>query len=288
MHKKENIQAAATFMLLGAVSLACMSVFVKTLGSTVGDDQMVFFRNFLGFLILLPCTFFSKQKSFSTKHFKGHLIRAIASALTLYCLFYSIRHILLADAILLNNTMPLFVPFIMFFWVGEKIPKGIVLPLLIAFDGVIFILHPDKNILHGAALIALFSGLTMAIATAGIRILGKNEPPYRIMFYTLGLGTLFTAIPLIWSWKTPSLYEFFLLMGLAVFGLLYQYCITKGYQFAHPTKVSPLIFIAVILSGIFDWIFWDKIPRPLSYFGLFLVFVGVYLCTRVESKKDLL
>src|ERR1700722_8013031 len=276
MHKKENLFLGALYILLAATSFSCMSVLIKYIAPYVTDDVIVFFRNLIGLVLLLPFLFIPKQKPLATQFFPNHFVRAIASVLTLYCLFYSIHHILLADAILLNNTMPLFVPFVMYVWKGEKIPRGIILPLIISFAGVILILHPGKNIINIASLVALLSGLLMAIATVGVRLLGKNEPSYRIMFYTLGIGTLVSSFPLFWRWHTPSVEELLILLGIGFFGILYQFCITKGYQLAHPTKVSPLIYIAVIISGLFDWLLWNQIPTLISYAGLVLVVVGAF------------
>lgn len=283
MHK-ENIPLGSLYLIIAALCFATMGAIVKFLSTRIGDDQILFMRNFIGLLILLPHLFVMKGRDLKTKFFHNHFIRAVANVLALYCLFYAIRHILLADAILLNNTMPLFVPFVLLVWNKEKVPKAIFLPLIIAFVGVILVLHPGLNLIHVASIIALFSGLFMAISTVGVRLLGKHEPFYRIMFYTFAITSLITVFPLFWHWQNPTTLAWLALIGVGVFGFGYQFLIIKAYQIASPTKISPLIFLSVVVSGIYDWIFWDQIPKWISYVGLVLILVGSYLCTRVEVK----
>jgi drug/metabolite transporter (DMT)-like permease len=261
-----------------------MATLVKYISNFAGDDQIVFIRSVTGLILVLPVVFYPQVKTLATTHFANHAIRGVAAVLALYAFFYSIHHIVLADAVLLNNTMPLFVPFILFFWKGEKIPKGIIYPLAVSFIGVILIIRPGEDLFHIGSVVALISGILLAISTCGVRILGKHEPAYRIMFYTFLIGTIFTATPLFWRWETPTLFHLLLMIGVGVFGTIYQFFVTKGYQYASPTKISPIIYLAVILSGFFDWIIWNQVPRKLSYAGIVLVIVGAYFCMRIEAK----
>lgn len=284
MTQKKSIYIGALFVFLAAICFATMGAFVKYLTSYVTDDQIVFMRNFISLLILLPFLFTPSQKSLATKHLGNHLIRSLASLFSLYCLFYAIRHIYLADAILLNNTMPLFVPFIMFFWKKEKIPKKIFLPLFVSFIGIVIILRPTTNIFHIGSLLALLSAVFMAISTCGIRELGKNEPLYRILFYLFVLGTIIAAIPLFYRWQTPTPLNLLFFFFVAIFGFMYQLLLTMGYRYAPPSTISPLIYVAVIVSSIYDWLFWNQKPALFSLVGLILVAVGTIYSMKVEHK----
>lgn len=281
---KENVLRGALYVLAGAFFFALMGLQVKILGPAVSDTQIIFVRNAVGLLCITPFMFFPKKIPFSTPFYKGLLIRAISNLLTAYCFFYAIHHIFLADAMLLNNTMPLFVPFILFFWKGESIPKGLYAPLLVSFIGILLIVRPSSTIFHSASVIALLSGLFMAIGTCGTRELGKTEPTIRILFYLFAIAAAFTFIPLFWAWQKPTLVHAGLLVGVGICGMLYQLFIILGYKLVVPSKLSPLTYFAVILSGFFDWLFWNQIPHYLSFVGLILVVIGTYFCMNVEHK----
>lgn len=279
MEKEENVLIGGGFIFLAATAYACMGAFVK-LGGEIPDQQMVFFRNFICLCILLPWILLPKPKPLKTTLFSTHLIRAIAGLLNMYCFFYSIRSILLTDAMLLNNTMPLFVPLVVWLWQGEKIPMKLIPGLIVGFLGIVFILRPGIALFKPAALFALASGLFMSISMAGIRELGKLEPLYRILFYYFAISSLLSLFPLFWGWENHSTLLWLILCGIGVFAALYQYLLTKGYQYAAASKISPLIYFAVILSGIFDWIFWNNIPGIMSYIGVLLVILGAIWCVR--------
>lgn len=279
--KDENTWAGGGLILLAAASYACMGALVK-FGKAIPDQQLVFMRNGVCLLVLLPWILLPKPKPLQTQVLKTHLIRAIAGLLNMYCFFFSIRYILLADAMLLNNTMPLFIPLVLLVWKRKAIPLKLIPGLAIGFIGVLFILRPSKDLFQPAALIALASGIFMSISMAGIRELGKFEPIYRILFYYFAISSLISAVPLFWSWKNHEPLTWLILAGVGIFAAVYQYFLTKGYQYAPAQKISPLIYFAVILSGLFDWIFWGDVPGILSYAGVVLVIVGAIYCIRTE------
>ncbi|MFZ0565016.1 MAG: DMT family transporter [Chlamydiales bacterium] len=284
LNSDKKILIGGGFILLAAAAYACMSTLVK-FGDKIPDEQLVFVRNFVCLIVLIPWLVLPKPKSLKTTVFKNHFIRASAGLLNMYCFFYSIPYLTLTDAVLLNNTMPLFIPLIVWIWKREVISMKLIPGLLIGFLGVVVILHPDAVIFRPAALLALASGLFMAISMTGIRELQKIDPPYRILFYYFFISSIISAFPLIWSWQNHPFSLWLILIGVGVFAAIYQFFLTKGYQHAHPAKVSPLIYFSVILSGVFDWIFWHKTPEIASYFGIPLVIVGAIWCIRSEAKK---
>jgi drug/metabolite transporter (DMT)-like permease len=282
--KRDNVLLGGLYIVLAAIAYACMGALVK-LGGKISDPQLVFFRNFVCLIVLLPLVLFPKPKPLHTKFFTTHFIRSIAGLLNMYAFFLSLRYIILTDAMLLNNTMPLFVPLVVWVWKGQKLSFKQIPALIIGFIGIILVLRPGLGIFRPAALFALASGIFMSISMAGIRELGKLEPVYRILFYYFALTTLVSAIPLFWTWGNHSPFLWLVLAGVGVFAAMYQFMLTLGYQYAEATKISPLIYFAVILSGVFDWAFWNVIPGLLSYIGVVLVIIGAIWSLRAHPRR---
>lgn len=281
--RAENLKLGVLYVFLASVAYACMGVLVKFGTSKVTNEQMVFMRNFVCLVLLMPWIFLPKTKSLRTPVIGIHLIRGIAGLLNMYLFFYSIRYILLADAVLLNNTMPLFVPFVLWIWTGKKISWKLLPGLLLGFIGIIMVLQPGITIFQPAALMALGSGVFMSISMSGIRELGNTEPTYRILFYYFAIASFFSFFPLFWAWENPSLYVWLILIGIGITAAIYQLLLTQGYQSANASKVSPIIYTAVILSAFFDWLIWDAKPHLLTYFGIILVCIGAILTLRSEA-----
>lgn len=281
--QKESVFVGSFFIFLAAIAYASMGALVK-FGKKIPDEQLVFMRNFICLICLAPWLLIP-PKSIKTQEIKTHTIRAIAGLLNMYCFFISIRYIILTDAMLLNNTMPLFLPLIQLVWHKEKFPLKLIPGLAIGFLGVLLILRPGAGIFNFASLLALASGFFMSISMAGIRELTKSEPIYKIMFYYFALSSLISAIPLVWSWKNPSLIAWTILLGVGVFAASYQFFLTKGYTYALASRISPVIYFAVIFSAILDWAFWGVVPFLSSFIGIVFVVIGAIVCMRIDVGK---
>jgi drug/metabolite transporter (DMT)-like permease len=64
----------------------------------------------------------------------------------MYCFFYAIAHLRLADAVLLNYSLPLFMPFIERVWLREPFPRRLWWGVGLGFLGVLVILRPGPGI----------------------------------------------------------------------------------------------------------------------------------------------
>ena len=53
----------------------------------------------------------------------------------MYCFFYALAHVPMAEAVLMKLTAPLFIPLVAFLWLGERIPRNVALAVLIGFTG---------------------------------------------------------------------------------------------------------------------------------------------------------
>lgn len=278
------MRKAALYILLASTAYALMGMCVKLGGEGISNLELVFMRNAICLITLLPFVVFSKKCSLKTSFLKMHSLRSIAGLLNMYCFFFSIHYILLSDAMLLNNTMPLFVPFILWVWKGKKISWTLLPGLLLGFLGVALILQPGRSFFHPAALLALASGFFMSISMTEMSELNKKEPIFRILFYYFVISTALSALPLIWAWKTPTNVQWEIFLAVGLFAAIYQYFLTKGYQHVAADKISPLIYFAVVVSGVFDWVFWGQRPDIVSFIGIACVFIGAILCIRKQAR----
>ncbi|MBI5783441.1 MAG: EamA family transporter, partial [Gammaproteobacteria bacterium] len=65
----------------------------------------------MGLLALLPWVLHRGVSQLKTGNLRGHLVRGLAGVAAMYCYFYAIAHLPLAEAVLLNYSTPLFIPF---------------------------------------------------------------------------------------------------------------------------------------------------------------------------------
>jgi drug/metabolite transporter (DMT)-like permease len=250
--------AAFLFGLLGAL--------VKHLSEDVPNAVIVFFRNAMGLLVLLP--FLRGQETLRTRNFWGHFTRSVAGVGAMYLSFYAIGRMRLADAFVLIYSAPLFMPFLSRWWLGEPIPPHTGVALFLGCGGVLLLLKPGWGIFQPVALLALASGLLSAVAQVGIRQLTRTEPPARIVFYFGIIATGLTAPSLIGTWSPPSATLWVFLGVLGLMATAAQLLMTEGYRLASPGDVGALMYVAVAAAGAADWIFWRRIPDLISLGGI--------------------
>ena len=191
-------------MILSSLAFAVMGVCIQICAATLPNGMVVFFRNASGLVFLSPLLLRGGLGLLKTDHLREHLFRGVAGLTSMYCFFYAISHLPLADAVLLNYTLPLFIPVVESLWLGEPFPLRLSAPLALGFLGVIIVLRPGSGLITAAAILGLLAGLLSAVAQTGVRQLTKTEPTVRIVIYFALMGSTLSAFGLPFVWVTPA------------------------------------------------------------------------------------
>jgi drug/metabolite transporter (DMT)-like permease len=250
---------------------ASMGVAVRYASASLPSEVLVFLRNSFGLLFLLPWLYHRGFRGLKTKRLSGHITRSVTGLAAMYCFFYAIAHLPLAEAVLLNFSSPIFTAIIAMLWLGEEATRKLLLAIVIGFTGICLILKPGVGILSPAALVGLISAVFAALAMVSIRDLSKTEPTRRIVFYFSVTATLISAIPMFWYWQTPDLKPLLAMVFAGFSATLGQLLLTHGYSLAPAARVSPYSYNTIIFAAIYGWIFWSETPDILTLLGALLV-----------------
>ncbi len=283
--RANNIKLAVLFSLLAAFFYAVLGTLIKISEQTIPKEMIVFGRQCVGFFTILPFMLFEKNKTTICKpeSFRLHLLRAVASIGSMYCLVYALQHLPLVDALLLTYTRPLFIPIVVFIWFRKKWSKNTWFGLIVGFLGVALILKPDKRVFDIAAVIGLGSAMFGAIAFTCIRRLTKTNSANSILFYYLILSIPIAAIPLFKSWTTLDLKSWGFLIAIGIFGTVYQMTMTRAYQYAKSFKVASMLYSTIVFGAIFDWWLGDFSLDYFGAIGMVLIIIGTILTVRQKS-----
>lgn len=276
---------AAAYALLASLLFAGMGVGVRYASQELPTEMVVFLRNFLGLVALAP--WLLRDRSFAplaTRRLRAHLFRASAGLAAMYCFFYALANLQLAEAVILNYSSPLFIALFALLLLGERASGRLLLAIMIGLAGVGLIVKPGDGVWSVAALVGLASGILAALAMVGIRQLSSTEPIRRIVFYFSFLGTLFSAVPLLWAWQTPSM-TVFLAMTLAGGGAtLAQLLLTKSYSLVPAAQVGPYTYSSVLFAALFGWLLYAETPDPASFAGAALIIAAGVITLRSGTR----
>lgn len=279
-----NLAQGAAAMILSSLAFAVMGVCIQICAQTLPNGMVVFFRNISGLVFLSPILIRGGFSVLRTGHLKQHLFRGVAGLSSMYCFFYAIGHMPLADAVLLNYTLPLFIPVVESLWLGESFPLRLTAPLGLGFLGVVIVLQPGQGIITAAALLALLAGLLSAVAQTGVRQLTKTEPTVRIVIYFALMGTCLSALSLPFVWVTPAPAIWLVIVLLGFSASSGQLLMTKAYSYAPASQIGGFVYTGVIFAALLDWLRSGRTPPPHFFAGALLVMAAGALMFRLASR----
>ncbi|MFH0899249.1 MAG: DMT family transporter, partial [Pseudomonadota bacterium] len=194
--------------------------------------------------------------------------------LALFCYFWAITHIRLADAQALQQLAPVFVAFLSVLLLGER--PGAVHYLLVSLClvGALLVVHPTKGALSLPALVAVLSALFSSGAYISVRALTRTEPLSRIVMWFAVTGSLL-ALPLVLpEWKWLSLRANVLLITAGLLAAPAQSLMTAAYRFAPAHVASAFSYTNVPLAYLFGLFIWDERPDAWANVGIGLIVLG--------------
>ena len=270
---RSALRQAALFLILGEALLAIMGALIKLVSDELSTEQIVFFRNLAGLIILLPMILRQGPALLHTRVWHWHLMRGLVGVSAMYCYFWAIANMPLTEAFLVKLSSPLFMPLIAWLWLSESSGKHSLLALLVGFTGVAFILRPGEDSAFTlAALIGLLGALLAALAKVTIRRMSATqEPSQRIVFYFAVIAATISLPAALLNWQPVPTHYWLLLLLIGCVATLGQLALTRAYKTAPTGSVGVYAYSAVVYGALMGWMFWGEIPAWSTWVGAALI-----------------
>lgn len=273
-------------ILISSLGYAGMSFFIKLAGNDIPVIQKIFFRNLLTLFIAIYLVF-KRHESFL-----GHkgdrkvlLFRGIVGTLGALANFYGVEHLLLPNAVILNQLGPFFIIIFSFIFLNEKIRKFQIGALIVAFLGIILVIGPSSLGSLKPSIVEIFSAVTLGIVFTCIRYLSDKESPQTIVFWFSAISILSSLPFILFHYHPMTLQQliYLLLAGLCtVFG---QFGATIAYKFAAAKDISIFSYSQVLFATILSAIFFNALPTPIMLVG-YVVVIGAAFISFIFSHKE--
>ena len=266
-------QKGMIYIILSAFCFAWMNAFVRLSGD-LPTVQKSFFRNFVAVIFALIMLL---RQHGSFRPVKGALptllIRAIAGTVGIFFNFYSVDHLPLSDASILNKMSPFFV--ILFSWIllKERLTRTQAVIVIGAFIGSLFVVKPSfVNADFFPSLIGLLGGLAAGLAYTMVRKLGTlGENKAYIVFFFSAFSCIVT-LPYLLFFYVPMTWQqivFLILAGLSAAGG--QFGITAAYCYAPGKDISVYDYTQILFAAGLGFFLFDQIPDWLSIIGYVII-----------------
>jgi drug/metabolite transporter (DMT)-like permease len=286
------------YMLLAALGFSVMGGAAKSLKGSFGAGQLVFWRNAIGLMVLVPGLLIKPPVQVGGK-LPRLIFRGLMGTVALYTLLYCILHIPLGTAMSYNLTSALFIAIFSFFLFGEYHGKKVLFAVLLGFAGMLLIYKPIMHFPWYYHVAGLISGIVSAIAYLTLGRLAAFYDPRVIVLSFLLSGFLIPLITMIvhyttgvhadglfiigWQWPDGKKWFAILLLGLAA--LFGQYFVTKAYGSDKAGIVSVFGYANIVYSVFIGMMLGDAFPDWMSSLGILFIICSGIIISLVKRKK---
>ncbi|MGX7953277.1 DMT family transporter [Tsuneonella sp. HG249] len=281
----------ALLIRLGAAFvLSVMLVFVKlVVESGVSLAETLFWRQLPTVpLLLLWFGLRRRLHALGSVRLKAHAGRAITGTVGMFLNFGAVTLLPLAEATTFNFTSAIWAVILSALLLRERVGPWRWGAVLLGFAGVLVIAQPGNGHIPGfAATVALSAAFMIALISIQIRDLARTEAPLTIVFWFAAFSVipLGLAMPFVMTEHTP--YQWALLAGLALFGLLGQFLLTAALKYGAVASVIVMDYSSLLWATLFGWAVFGLLPPATTWLGAPLIVGAGLLIAWREHRLSL-
>jgi len=276
-------------MIAGVAVFSFMDGLLKLLSAYYPPMEVAALRGATSLpFTLLPVLLGGRLQDLWPRRWPMHLLRGLLSVLVLGGFIYAVRVLSLANAYSVFLSAPLIVAALSVPLLRERIDWRNWVAILIGLAGVLTMLRPSAAGLSTfGALAALVGATAYAFSAITVRVLTRSDTTVSVIFWTLGLMTLFTATIAAPNWVPIERAHWTWLLGLGVLGATAQYLLTEAFRSAPPSVVTPFEYTALLWGVAIDRVFWHVLPSARVCLGGGIVIVsGLYLIWHQRTHSE--
>lgn len=283
-------------IVMSAFGFALMALFVRLCddcGAPISSFQKSFFRNVVALAIAAfawwrarapartvdgPRPLSAATDGTRLASFGLLLLRSALGTVGIFANFYALSHISIAEGQTLNKTAPFFTVIFAWLFFRERADRRHLLPLLLAFLGVVLVAKPG---FAGAAAFPLAMGLLGGVCAGGayacVRGLRRRrvDPAFIVLFFSA--FSCLASVPFLAAGLTPMTgAQLLILFGAGAGAAIGQFGITLAYGYAPPREIAVYDYSNILFTAAFGYVFFGQVPDALSAAGFAVLLVAAF------------
>jgi drug/metabolite transporter (DMT)-like permease len=274
----------AVLMFVSGLGFVAMAILIRTVAERIDPLQMAFLRSLIGWLIILPFVFGTEGGSIRTSFLKMHLTRAALGTIAMFCAYYAIAHMPLADYTALSFTRPLFATVFAVIVLKEIVRWRRWTATLAGFVGVLVMVRPGAGTVDPASFIALGESVSLALLIVIVKLMPQSERTLSMMFWFGAFAIPITLVPaiIVWQWPTPL--EWLLLIGMAMAGAASQWLFILAFRSGEASFVAPVDYVRLISAAAIGFLVFAEVPAIWTWLGAAIIMASTFYIMRREAR----
>ena len=268
-------------MLGGTVLFALMAVAVRLASATLHTFEVAFFRNFFGLVATLPLLLRHGPVLLKTDRMPRYLFRSLIGVLGMFCGFWAIGNLPLAQAIALSYSTPLFVTVAAVWWLGEQVRARRWIAVTVGFIGMLVIVRPGTEGFTAGSLVAVLAAVLSAAVAIQIKQLSSTEPADRIVLWTTLLWVPMSLGPALFVWEWPGGITWLWVIASGLLGTAAHLLWTRAIKLGDVSALTPISFVQLVVVAVFGYLLFDERLDRWTILGAVIIFAAnVYIAHR--------
>lgn len=277
----------ACVMLLGMAVFAANDAIGKWLVADYGVGQVVLLRSLAALLILLVVL---RGKAWTgmrqAPQLKLQILRAACATLEVFCFYYAVVHLPLADVMAFWMAAPIYVLAASPLLLRERVGPMGWLTVAIGFVGVLCLLGPSLQVFELTSIIAALVGTG---AYALMMLLGRRlraTPDTSLVLFQTCAALIGGALFVPFDWRPIQAgIDLGLLFLLGIVAMSAHLLVTRALKLADASVVAPLQYTLLVFGVVFGILFFGDVPTPAMSIGAGLIVLSGLLIFFQSQKK---
>ncbi|UUX51121.1 DMT family transporter [Nisaea acidiphila] len=265
-----NLQGMFWIALSGLV-FSCFMAIVRYVGATLDPVQTGFLRYAFALVFMAP--FFLKLRPSDIRNAKLplHALRGFLHGTGVLLWFYAMSRMPLAEVTAMGFTAPVYTTLLAALFLGEAIRFRRIMAIIIGLMGALIIIRPGFAVVDPGAIAMLVAAPIFACADIVAKKLTLTETGPAVVAYLSVFVTLFTFIPALYVWRTPTIEELLLVLITAGLATLGHLLMTQGFKVAEMSAIQPIKFVQLVWSALIGFAIFGEVPEIFTWIGAAII-----------------
>ena len=269
-------------MAYGAFWFSVMSLLVKVAGQRLPSMEIVLVRAVVTLVLSYALVRRAGLPLWGNR--RGLLLlRGLLGCAALTCFYFSIVHLPLAEATVIQYTNPVFAAILAGVLLGERFGVRELVGVAASMTGVLMIARPSFLFASSTPInplyvvIAVAGALFSATAYVTVRMLRHLDHPLVVVFY-FPIVTVPIVLPFAlagWIWPTP--FEWATLLGIGTATQIAQVYMTRGLQLEPAGRATAVGYLQIVFAALWGILLLGEHPDRWSFIGAAIIIGGTLL-----------
>lgn len=268
--KPGNVRGAL-WMVMAALFFSISVAFIKDVGQRLHVTQILFVRQSVMFITVLPVLINGFPLILKTNHLPIHLARVGLALIAMLAGFSAVIHIPLAEATAISFAKSFFVTIFAIWILKEKVGVRRWTATAVGFIGVLIMIRPTGDGLDIWAAAAVLGAAAAGMVMIILRYLSRFEKPVTILSYQVIFVGVLMLLPAIYFWKAPSLHEWVLLILIGITSFFGQLLNIWAFRVGEATAITSLDYTRLIYATLFGAILFSEWPSAETLLGASII-----------------